>query len=127
MLRHLVKDSAIYAVGTIASRLVGFIMIPVYTRVLTPADYGIIKTIFGNSVLFYLLVALTYFMLFDLAYIPPVVNCALQASLLIDVATLLGCTSHFLFYQSVHAFIVIIHDACICYFFSLRILGFPRN
>ncbi|MEJ5250298.1 MAG: oligosaccharide flippase family protein [Armatimonadota bacterium] len=45
MLRQLVKDSAIYAVGTIASRLVGFIMIPVYTRVLTPADYGIIETI----------------------------------------------------------------------------------
>lgn len=45
MLRSLVKDSAIYAVGTIASRLVGFIMIPVYTRVLTPADYGIIETI----------------------------------------------------------------------------------
>lgn len=39
------KDSAIYAVGTVASRLVGFIMIPVYTRVLTPADYGIIETI----------------------------------------------------------------------------------
>ncbi|GIV17791.1 MAG: polysaccharide biosynthesis protein [Armatimonadota bacterium] len=45
MLRSLVKDSAVYAVGTIASRLVGFIMIPVYTRVLTPADYGIIETI----------------------------------------------------------------------------------
>jgi len=45
MLRTLVKDSAVYAVGTIASRLVGFIMIPVYTRVLTPADYGIIETI----------------------------------------------------------------------------------
>lgn len=45
MLRTLVKDSAVYAVGTIASRLVGFVMIPVYTRVLTPADYGIIETI----------------------------------------------------------------------------------
>ncbi len=45
MLRTLVKDSAIYAVGTIASRLVGFIMIPVYTRVLTPADYGVIDAI----------------------------------------------------------------------------------
>ncbi|MGC8783089.1 MAG: lipopolysaccharide biosynthesis protein [Armatimonadota bacterium] len=45
MLRSLVKDSAVYAVGTIASRLVGFIMIPIYTRVLTPADYGIIETI----------------------------------------------------------------------------------
>lgn len=45
MLRTLVKDSTIYAVGTVASRLVGFIMIPVYTRVLTPSDYGIIETI----------------------------------------------------------------------------------
>lgn len=45
MLRILVKDSAIYALGTIASRLVGFIMIPVYTRMLTPADYGVIETI----------------------------------------------------------------------------------
>lgn len=45
MLRTLAKDSAIYAVGTVASRLVGFIMIPVYTRVLTPTDYGIIETI----------------------------------------------------------------------------------
>lgn len=45
MLRSLVKDSAIYAVGTVASRLVGFMMIPVYTRVLTPADYGVIETI----------------------------------------------------------------------------------
>ena len=45
MLRTLVKDSAVYAVGTVASQLVGFIMIPVYTRVLTPADYGIIETI----------------------------------------------------------------------------------
>ncbi len=44
MLRQLVKDSAIYAVGTIASQIAGFIMIPIYTRVLTPADYGIIET-----------------------------------------------------------------------------------
>lgn len=45
MLRSLVKDSAVYAVGVIATQLVGFIMIPIYTRVLTPADYGVIETI----------------------------------------------------------------------------------
>jgi O-antigen/teichoic acid export membrane protein len=44
MLRSLVKDSAVYAVGVIATQLVGFIMIPIYTRVLTPADYGVIET-----------------------------------------------------------------------------------
>lgn len=45
MLRSLAKDSAVYAVGVIATQLVGFIMIPIYTRVLSPADYGVIETI----------------------------------------------------------------------------------
>ncbi|MCE5421171.1 MAG: oligosaccharide flippase family protein [Acidithiobacillus sp.] len=45
MLRTLVRDTAVYAVGVVLSRLVGFVMIPVYTRVLTPADYGVVETI----------------------------------------------------------------------------------
>lgn len=45
MLQILFKNSAVYAVGIILSRLVSFLMIPVYTRVLTPADYRVIETI----------------------------------------------------------------------------------
>lgn len=45
MLKNLLKDSAVYGIGIVLSRLVGFLMIPIYTRVLTPADYGIIETI----------------------------------------------------------------------------------
>ena len=31
-----------YAIGNIARRFVGFVMLPIYTRFLTPADYGVI-------------------------------------------------------------------------------------
>ncbi len=34
--------AATYAVGTIARRVVGFVMLPIYTRFLSPADYGAI-------------------------------------------------------------------------------------
>lgn len=38
----MVKHSTIYAVGNISRQLVGFIMLPIYTNYLTPADYGVI-------------------------------------------------------------------------------------
>ncbi|MHA7808369.1 MAG: lipopolysaccharide biosynthesis protein [Marinobacter adhaerens] len=39
---QMVKHSTIYAIGNISRQLVGFIMLPVYTHYLTPADYGVI-------------------------------------------------------------------------------------
>ena len=58
MLRSLLKDSAVYGIGIVLSRLVGFIMIPIYTRVLSPADYGIIETIVRVVDVFGLVLAL---------------------------------------------------------------------
>jgi O-antigen/teichoic acid export membrane protein len=40
MLRRLLKDSAIYTVPSIFSRGLSLILVPVYTRVMDPADYG---------------------------------------------------------------------------------------
>lgn len=40
--QQMLKHSSIYAVGNISRQLVGFIMLPVYTHYLTPADYGVI-------------------------------------------------------------------------------------
>ncbi|WP_434049285.1 lipopolysaccharide biosynthesis protein [Marinobacter salarius] len=40
--QQMVKHSTIYAVGNISRQLVGFIMLPIYTHYLTPADYGVI-------------------------------------------------------------------------------------
>ena len=36
------SHTATYAISSIARRLVGFVMLPIYTRYLTPADYGVI-------------------------------------------------------------------------------------
>ena len=41
----LIKHSAIYGLGTVLAQLVGFIMLPIYTRYLTPKDYGILNLI----------------------------------------------------------------------------------
>jgi O-antigen/teichoic acid export membrane protein len=41
--RKLVKHSGIYGLGVIASKAIGFLMIPVYTRFLVPRDYGILE------------------------------------------------------------------------------------
>lgn len=40
--RSFVSHAATYAIGNVARRFVGFAMLPIYTRFLTPADYGVI-------------------------------------------------------------------------------------
>jgi O-antigen/teichoic acid export membrane protein len=37
------KNTLIYATGEGLTRLVGFVMLPIYTRFLTPADYGVLE------------------------------------------------------------------------------------
>lgn len=37
------RHTLIYGIGVVASKLVSFIMLPVYTRYLTPSDYGVIE------------------------------------------------------------------------------------
>ncbi len=38
--RSLGKHSSVYVIGQALSRLVGFLMVPIYTRFISPADYG---------------------------------------------------------------------------------------
>jgi len=42
-LKSTVKHGSIYALGMVLAKLVGFLMIPIYTHYLTPADYGILE------------------------------------------------------------------------------------
>ncbi|KPK02989.1 MAG: hypothetical protein AMK71_00305 [Nitrospira bacterium SG8_35_4] len=39
------KNTAVYSIGNLLNRLIGFVMIPVYTRYLVPSDYGIVSLI----------------------------------------------------------------------------------
>lgn len=44
-LKFLARHSVIYGIGTILSRLVAFLMLPIYTRQLTPFDYGVLEIV----------------------------------------------------------------------------------
>lgn len=57
-LKSTVKHGGIYAIGTVLSRLVGFLMLPVYTRVLTTADYGIMEILSLSTDILSMLVGL---------------------------------------------------------------------
>ncbi|KPJ59520.1 MAG: hypothetical protein AMJ46_10915 [Latescibacteria bacterium DG_63] len=41
-LKKLLKQSAIYGIGSIVTPFIGFVMLPVYSRYLTPAEYGVL-------------------------------------------------------------------------------------
>jgi len=40
---RLIKHSGLYGLGIILSKCIGFLMIPVYTRYLSPADFGVLE------------------------------------------------------------------------------------
>src|SRR5919201_2462302 len=48
-LKRLAKHSAIYGLGGVVSRILAILLLPLYTRYLTPADYGAIETLVALS------------------------------------------------------------------------------
>src|SRR4051812_1320500 len=44
-LKFLLRHSSIYGLGNVLSRVVAFLMLPLYTRYLTPTDYGMLELI----------------------------------------------------------------------------------
>lgn len=42
-LKNIIKHSAVYAAGSFLSSATGFLLIPIYTRYLLPADYGMLE------------------------------------------------------------------------------------
>jgi len=50
-LRFLLKHSSIYGLGNLLSKAVAFLLLPLYTRFLTPTDYGVLELIDATSAL----------------------------------------------------------------------------
>lgn len=46
------RHAAIYAVGVLVNRAAAFVMLPIYTRYLSPADYGVIELLFMTTEVF---------------------------------------------------------------------------
>lgn len=67
MLQHLkplIKDSAIYAMGSISNKVVGFILLPFYVGKLTTAEYGILGTLEATFQLIVTLASLNLYVAF---------------------------------------------------------------
>jgi len=56
-LKELARHSAIYGLGSIVARILGVLLLPLYTRYLTPGDYGLIETLVALSAVLSALVA----------------------------------------------------------------------
>ncbi len=46
-LKRLLSDTAIYGVSTIIGRLLNFLLVPLYTHILAPAEYGVVATVYS--------------------------------------------------------------------------------
>ncbi len=67
MLQHLkplIKDSAIYALGNISGKIVGFILLPFYVDKLTAAEYGVLGTLEATYQLIVTLAGLSLYVAF---------------------------------------------------------------
>ncbi len=56
-LKELFRHSAIYGLGSIVARILGVLLLPLYTRYLSPGDYGLIETLVALSAVLSALVA----------------------------------------------------------------------
>ena len=56
-LAELARHSAVYGLGTLVSRFIAVLLLPVYTRYLSPADYGLIETLIALSAVLTVLLA----------------------------------------------------------------------
>jgi O-antigen/teichoic acid export membrane protein len=56
-LKELLRHSAIYGLGSIVSRVLAVLLLPLYTRYLSPSDYGLIETLIALSAVLTALVA----------------------------------------------------------------------
>src|SRR5580704_9136354 len=57
-LKSLTKHGAIYSFGGVLGKVVGFLMIPLYTHFLSPADYGTLELLDLSVMLFGLVVTM---------------------------------------------------------------------
>src|SRR5512133_3432616 len=56
-LKELFRHSAIYGLGSIVARILAVLLLPLYTRYLTPSDYGLIETLVALGAVLSALVA----------------------------------------------------------------------
>lgn len=92
-LKSTFRHAAIYGLGIVLSRLIGFIMIPIYTRILTPADYGILEILSISTDVVSMLTGLglaAALTRFYYHYEDPLQRCEVVSSAIITLAFMFG-------------------------------------
>src|SRR5438045_6937097 len=56
-LKELFRHSVVYGLGSVVARVLGVLLLPLYTRYLSPSDYGLIETLVALSAVLTALVA----------------------------------------------------------------------
>lgn len=56
----MIKSTGIYSIAVIGSRMAGFLLIPVYTRYLTPSDYGVLELLDLSTFIFSTLIGMRF-------------------------------------------------------------------
>ena len=51
-LKELTKDTAIYGISTMLGRFLNFILVPFYTNIFLPAEYGVVMLIYSYIAIF---------------------------------------------------------------------------
>ncbi len=54
-LKELTKDTAIYGISTMLGRFLNFLLVPFYTNIFLPADYGVINVLYSYIAIFNIL------------------------------------------------------------------------
>ena len=57
-MKSLAKDTAIYGLSSIVGRFLNYLLVPIYTRVLNPSEYGVVTNLYGYVAL--IIVILTF-------------------------------------------------------------------
>ena len=52
IVKEIVRGTSIYSIAILASRATAFVLLPVYTRYLTPEDYGVLELLELTSFVF---------------------------------------------------------------------------
>src|SRR6266511_3542137 len=71
-LKELVRHSAIYGLGSIVARVIAVLLLPLYTRYLSPSDYGLIETLVARTAFWYVFAASTGVLVAGVALAQPI-------------------------------------------------------
>lgn len=104
-LKSLFKDAVIYGLSSILGRFLNYLLVPIYTRVLIPGDYGIVTNLYAYTALLLALLTFgmetTYFRFFNRKDVDKPMQVYANALIFLVLLTTLFVVGGFVFLQPI--------------------------